>query len=110
MKALMIARKSLLEIVREAQLLGLELALPVIFLLITKAMYNTPLLPTYPVWIMDSEQHSTQLVQEMESQHYPDGRPAFEITLTSDEQAAETALKDKTAAALLIFPSGGSEI
>ena len=51
MRALLVARKSLLEMAREPQLLGLVLAMPLVFLLITVLSYNNPLLVTHPVWV-----------------------------------------------------------
>jgi len=102
MRAWLIARKSLLEILREPQLLLLELALPLIFVCITAATYTAPLQITYRVWVMGADAHAA-LVEELKAQRYPDGAPVFEITYTTDRAAAEAALKEQKATALLVI-------
>jgi ABC-2 type transport system permease protein len=106
MKALLVARKSLLEMVRELQLLGLVVLLPLLFLWITLVSYGGSLLVTYPVWVIESEpagmpSENTPLVAALKAQRYVTGRPIFDITLTDDRDAAEEALKDQTVTALI---------
>jgi ABC-2 type transport system permease protein len=103
MKALLVARKALIEIVREVQLLGLVLALPLIFLGLTAATYTGSFWITHPVWVLDAGGQGTDLIAELEAQHYMDGRPVFEITRTTERSAADVALKEKTATALLVI-------
>ncbi len=105
MRAWLIARKSLLEILREPQLLLLELALPFIFVGITAVTYTAPLQVTYGVWVMGADANAA-LVEELKAQRYPDGAPVFEITYTTDRAAAQAALKDRKATALLALETG----
>jgi ABC-2 type transport system permease protein len=106
MKAFLVARKSLLEMVRELQLLGLVVLLPLLFLGITLVSYGGSLLVTYPVWVIDSEvagipSDSAPLVAALKAQRYVTGHPIFDITLTDDRDAAEEALEDQTVTALV---------
>lgn len=102
MKALLVARKSLLEILREPQLPGLVILLPVIFVVISAFTYNYPILSTYRVQVIDPDPSGGPLVEELRAGRYADGRPVFEITTAEDREAAETALKKHSAAALLV--------
>ncbi|MBI5565103.1 MAG: ABC transporter permease [Chloroflexi bacterium] len=102
MKALLVARKILLEVLREPQLLLLELILPIGFLALTLAMYSAPLLVTHPILIQGIDQFkSQQLSAELTAQHYASGVPMFEVKLTDDTAAALAALRNKTATALI---------
>jgi len=102
-------RKSLLELLREWQLLLLVVATPLAFLVITALGYSAPLLVTHPLLIMDPGEHSAPLVAELEAQRYADGRPVFEFSETSDPAAAEATLKEQSAAALVtVSPDGAS--
>ncbi|MEW5869725.1 MAG: ABC transporter permease [Chloroflexota bacterium] len=100
-RLVLVARKYLVEILREPQLLLLVLAMPIIFLLITLVMYSTPLQPTYSLWIYDPGAGHAALYEELQSQRYYDGRPVFAITQTASLDEAEAALKDRRAAVLL---------
>jgi ABC-2 type transport system permease protein len=106
MKALLVARKYLLEISRELQLLALELAMPLVFLGITAATYNAPLLVTHPVLVSSPDPRGAPLVEALQAERYADGRPVFEIAHTSDLEAAEAALKERDATALVVVSSG----
>jgi ABC-2 type transport system permease protein len=103
MKALLVARKYLLEMLREAQLLLLVLLLPLVFLGIAAATYSAPLLVTHPVLVINPNPQGTPLVEDLKGQRYADGRPTFDVTLTADHAAAETALKEQRATALVII-------
>jgi len=105
-KALLIARKSLVEIIREPQLLGLTLLLPLVFLGVTAFSYNAPLLATYPLLVVSSSPGSAALVEELEAQRHRDGRPVFEVTLTADREAAEADLKARRVVALVVIAEG----
>ncbi len=107
MRALLVARKSLLEMAREVQLLGLVVLLPLIFLGLTLVTYGDSLLATYPVWVIHSDL-DTSLVTTLKAQHYVTGQPIFDITLTDDRDAAEEALKDQTVIALVSIVSDDS--
>ncbi|MCA9975499.1 MAG: ABC transporter permease [Anaerolineales bacterium] len=103
MKIWLVARKSLLEAVREPQLLLLTLALPLIFLGITKISYNTPLQATFPILLLDPDGIGAALTAELAAQQYEDGRSVFAITPAADQVAAEAQLKDGSAALLLLI-------
>jgi len=101
LKILMIARKSLLEIGREVQLLALTVALPLVFLVITVLTYNNPLLTTHPVWVVDASGAGADLIAALETQTYAAGKPVFDITLTDDRGAADQKLKAGEISALV---------
>ncbi|MFN2227654.1 MAG: ABC transporter permease [Anaerolineae bacterium] len=103
MKALLVARKSLLEMAREAQLLGLVLALPLVFLVITAVTYTGSYWITHPVWVQDAGGQGEALVAELEAQRYADGRPVFEITRVDDRTAADASLQEQAITALLVI-------
>lgn len=79
MKALLLARKSLLEIVREGQLLALTLALPLIFLALTVLTYNRDLLATYRIAVWTPASQGEALVARLEAERYLHGDPIFAI-------------------------------
>jgi ABC-2 type transport system permease protein len=110
MKTLLVARKSLLEMLREPQLPILVVLLPLVFLLITALTYNTPLLVTHPVLVLDPTGSGEALVQELQAQRYDDGRPIFDLSLSTDRQAAEAALKEHAVTALLIIEPGDTAL
>lgn len=101
MKILLVARKSLLEIAREPQLIGLELGLPLAFLLITLMMYNTPVLAMYQVWVHDPGERAGHIIEELREQRYVTGEPVFELTAEENLQSAEEALKERASNVLL---------
>jgi ABC-2 type transport system permease protein len=105
-KALLVARKSLAEIIREPQLLALTLLLPLVFLAITAFSYTAPLLGTYPLSVVNSVPGGASLVEELEAQRHRDGRPVFEVTLTADRETAEADLKARKVVALVVIAEG----
>ncbi len=107
MKALVVARKSLLEMLRELQLLGLIVLFPLIFLVITAVSYNDPFLVTHPVWVISPDPDNAELVAALESEQYANGQPIFDVTLITDRTEAEEPLKEQTLAALVIIESDG---
>jgi ABC-2 type transport system permease protein len=111
MRALLVARKSLLEMVREPQLLGLVLLIPLIFLVITVLSYNAPLLATHPVWVINVDPSATALLEALESQRYANGQSTFDVTMATmaDRPAAEEALKERAVTALVIIVPPDSE-
>lgn len=102
MKALLVARKSLIEILRESQLLFLVLLLPVIFVVLAAFTYSAPLTITYPVQVI-SAHPGEPLIDELKAQKYSNGRPVFEITVATDQVAAEAALEARDITALIVF-------
>jgi ABC-2 type transport system permease protein len=110
MRALLVARKSLLEMAREWHLLGLVVLLPLAFLGITAFGYSSPLLVTHPVLAVSPNPQDAPLIEELRALRYADGRPMFDITQTTDRDAAETALKEQTATALITVAGDGSRV
>lgn len=105
MKAPLVARKTLLELVREWQLLLLVVAIPVAFLWITELGYGSPLLVTHPL-LVAGEEGSEALLAEIGAEVYADGRPVFQLEPAADPAAADEALKAQEASALLTVTSG----
>ena len=105
MKALLVARKTLLELVREWQLLLLVVAIPVAFLWITELGYGSPLLVTHPLLVAGGE-GSKELLAEIAAEVYADGRPVFQLEPAAGPAAADEALKAQEATALLTVTSG----
>jgi ABC-2 type transport system permease protein len=110
MRALLVARKSLLELLRETQLLLLVLMLPLAFLGILAFAYNTPLLVTHPILLMGSDPQVDPLADELESQRYADGRPVFRVSTMTDRMVAEAALRAHEATALVVVSEEGSAV
>jgi ABC-2 type transport system permease protein len=100
-RTLVVARKSLLELVREPQLLLLVLLIPLAFLGIAALSYSTPLLVTHPVLVLDGGPESAPLKEGLKAQRYADGRPVFDVVRTTDPDRASVALGEKTATALV---------
>lgn len=80
MKTLVVARKTLVEIAREPQMLGLVVLLPLVFLLITATTYTGSLLVTYPIAVAGVPADDS-LLQEVMALRYSDGRPVFDVAL-----------------------------
>ena len=70
-------------------------------------MYNTPMLSSFNVWMTGPAVQVQALAAEMRNQTYLDGRAVFNIIETDDLQAADAALKDKSAVVLLIVAEDG---
>jgi ABC-2 type transport system permease protein len=100
---LRVAQKSLREIVREPQLLGLTLLLPMIFLGITAVSYGGTLLPTYSLWVVDPDGRGAEFVERLRSQQYADGRPVFVIQEEGEQATAEQTWREESGAALIVF-------
>lgn len=109
MKALLVARKSLIEALRELQLITLEFLLPIVFLGITAASYNQALQVTYNILINKPESSQSELVDIWQAAQYTNGRPIFNIGYIDNTQSAEAALKDKSAV-IFVTLNGQSDI
>lgn len=101
MRALLVAHKNLIELLREPQLTLLTLLVPLGFLLITYAGYNFPLLTTYPLYLIDNDSQSAALIDALEARQYTDGSPVFEVKPSTDRDAVETGLRGHKAVALV---------
>jgi len=107
LRMLAVARKSLVENLRDPVLLILLLAIPAFFMLITYVGYgHTPRTATYPVMVLTGTDRADDLMETLRVQEYEDGRPCFSIIHTANRAEAESALKEKTAAALLVIDEG----
>ncbi len=103
-RTLAVARKSLVEILRDPVLLILLLALPVFFMLVTYVGYgHTPRTATYPVMVLTGTDRADDLIETLRGQEYLDGRPWFSLVPTPGHAEAEIALKEKKAAALVVI-------
>jgi ABC-2 type transport system permease protein len=100
-RSLKVARKFLLENVREPGLLALVVLLPLVFLGITAFAYNTPFLVTHPVWVIEKGGGDSGLIAALEGERYPNGKPVFEVAVTSDLGLAREAVKSRQIVALL---------
>lgn len=107
MKVLAVAHKSLREIGRELQLLGLTVALPLIFMLITKATYGGMLVTTHPVLVLPASAAGEPLVAALQAEQYADGRPVFALTPATDQATAEEALKAQRVTAVVTVAADG---
>ncbi len=109
MKAWLVARKSLLEMLREWQLLLLVVLTPLVFVGVLAAGYSVPLLATHPVLVADAAPQAEPLIAAWAAQRYADGRPVFDIAETSDLDAAQAALETQTATALALIAPGDAQ-
>ena len=105
MKIFQLARKSLLEMLREPQLLALELLLPLIFLVMTYFSYNMPLLFTYPIKVIGKGSQAEGFLTELEDLRYANGQAKFHVSQAGNTMQSEEALKSKAAVALVIVSS-----
>ena len=110
MRALLVARKSLLEMLREWQLLLLVILLPLVFVGIAAVSYSNSLLTTHPILVTSPDPQVAPLIEELKAQRYADGRPVFDVSQTTDLDAAEAALKEQIATALVTVSADGRVI
>jgi ABC-2 type transport system permease protein len=106
MKTLSVARKSLIELLREPMLLGMVLFTPLAFLLVYGFAYQTPHLKTYRILATVDAEAGNGAVEFLRTLSYPDGRPIFKIETVADRAGIEPALRDRTAAAFLAIDPG----
>jgi ABC-2 type transport system permease protein len=119
MKALNIARKTLLELVRESLSLGLMLFFPVmliVFYYIAFGRTDDGLASYLRVLVVNDDvgQAGAELTRMMQETEF-DGEPVFDVEFVTDRRAAEIALREHKASLLLVVPpnftpalSGGS--
>jgi ABC-type polysaccharide/polyol phosphate export permease len=105
MKTLLVARKYLLEIWREPQLLLLTVLMPAAMMLVMAFGYGqNPKLVTYNLLVLDqSNGQANDDVKALEAARYKDGRPIFQVNHISTLYGSDAILRDKTAAGLVIF-------
>jgi ABC-2 type transport system permease protein len=109
MKTLLVARKYLLEIWREPQLLLLTVLMPAAMMLVMAFGYGqNPKLVTYPLLVLDqSNGKAADDVRALEIARYSDGRLMFLVTPISTVDGTDAKLRDKKAAGLVIFTDDG---
>jgi ABC-2 type transport system permease protein len=105
-RTIAVARKSLIELLREPMLLGMILFTPPAFLVVYGFAYQTPHLRTYHVLTMVDAASGDAAVEYLRSLTYTDGRPVFQFEPAAGRAPADQALRDRTAAALLMFDPG----
>ncbi len=110
MKTLSVARKSLIELLREPMLLGMVLLTPLAFLLVYGFAYQTPHLKTYRVLTTVNTEAGNGAVEYLRTLRYPDGRSIFTIGPASDGAEIDSALRDRTAAAHLAIDPGADGV
>jgi len=93
-RAILIARKSLLEILREAQLLVLTIVMPLAFLVITVVTYTSDLQVTYKIGILAETSQGEAIIKILNNQTYPDGKPIFNISTISEWGSVDRKLKE----------------
>ncbi len=101
MRVLVVARKTLREILREPPLAVMLVAAPAIFLVVLAVGYGSPRLATHPVLVLDPDGSGAALRAELEALRHDDGRPVFALTAVSDPVAADAALAAGEADTLL---------
>ena len=72
--------------------------------------YSAPLLITHPILVISPAGRSAGLVAELQAQRYADGHSVFEVSETSDPAAAQAALKEQSAAALVTVSANGASV
>jgi ABC-2 type transport system permease protein len=109
MKALGVARKTLIELWREPLLLGLLLLFPVVLVGFYYVAFGQTEggLATYLSLLVlneDEGQIGSELIEELRATEW-DGEPVFELDLVADRRVAEIALRERKVALLLVIPS-----
>jgi len=108
MKVLSVARKTLIEYLREPLLLGLLFAFPIMMLGFYDIAFGETdqgLAKYLQVWVLnqDSGEMGAQLVSLMQEVEWED-RPVFEVTLVTQRRAAEIAVRERKISLLLVIP------
>lgn len=103
----LVARKTLLELVREPQLLIMMLALPLFFMVISAVGYGTsPKLATYTVLTRLADPRGQPVLDTLAAQRYPDGRLLFHLQPADDPDQADQEIMQGRAALLLTLERG----
>ena len=101
MRTLLVARKSLLDILREPTLLGLMLLMPLVFVGIAAFGYSAPFLVTHPLGVIVQAEGDLGLIETLRAERYIDGRPVFDVSIATDRNAAHAALEAREITALV---------
>lgn len=116
MKVLGIARKSLVELVREPLLLGLAFVFPLVLVGLYYVAYGETdegLARYLAIWVVNEDegvegwQGGQQLIEVLRATEW-EGLPVFDVRVVADRAAAEIALRERKVALLLSIPPGFS--
>ena len=99
---LVIAAKTVREILREPPLAAMLVVAPLLFLGVLRLGYGAPRTPTHPVAVFDPDGAAADLLAELEATRHQDGRPVFDLRPVTDPEQAEEQLVDRDVDALLI--------
>ncbi len=113
MKVLSIARKSLLELLREPLLLGLAFVFPVALVGLYYVAFGESdegLAKYLNVWVVnrDAGPAGAELIDVLRATEW-EGRPVFDITEAPGREVAEISLRERKIALLLVIPPDFSE-
>jgi ABC-2 type transport system permease protein len=103
MRTLIVAGKTLREILREPPLAVMLVLAPTIFLGALAVGYGSPRLPTHRVLILDPQGQGAELLAELAIQSHDDGRPLFDLQPVADAETGDGILAAREADALLRF-------
>jgi ABC-type multidrug transport system permease subunit len=116
-KALSVARKTLVELLREPLLLGLAFVFPVVLVALYYVAFGETdegLAKYLPVWVVDADagvrlpggrywQAGVDLIGVLRSAEW-EGRPVFAVTVVGDRREAVISLRERKLALLLVIP------
>jgi ABC-2 type transport system permease protein len=103
MKALAVARKSLLELLREPFFLAMTMFTPLAFVLVNFLGYGAPIEHTHKLLLLNNGANGEAVLAYLQAQNYKDGRAIFTFQATSDRAQADADLRARRAEALLIL-------
>jgi len=103
MRTLAVARKSLIELLREPMLLGMVFFTPLAFLLVYGFAYQIPQLKTHRILTTVNTDSGIGAVEFLRSLAYADARPVFDLDAAVDGASADAELRNRTATALLVI-------
>lgn len=106
--------KSMREQLRDWKLLIMAVAIPPFFLCLYWLMSEGGT-PAYPVLVMNRDSggvvdHSQKLLDSMRKMAHANGRPMLRLVEVEDRSAGERDLKDRKAAAMLVFADDFSQV
>jgi ABC-2 type transport system permease protein len=95
MRALLIARKMLTEMVREPMQAVILFVAPLAFLIMTGVAYSYPIMKTYPIIVDVSDPEGASLVQYLQEQRYNNGHSQFTIKRISNSDQIREELEHR---------------
>ena len=109
MRLFSVFRKSMREQLRSVWMLILTISIAPVFVLVYWFITGGGT-TTYKVMVINNDQAgsisaSQQIIENIQSLSYANGQPILKVIMSSDRAEAERGLKNREAAALLIFPA-----